>query len=90
MRAMLTVAGKDRTGVIARISNTLSSHNVNIVDVRQNIMGGDLFAMIMLVELESCDISFPALTSKLEADGVDLGMKVHLMHEDIFNAMHRI
>ena len=90
MRAMLTVAGKDRTGVIARISNTLSSHNVNIVDVRQNIMGGDLFAMIMLVELEDCDISFPALTTQLEADGVDLGMKVHLMHEDIFNAMHRI
>ena len=90
MRAMLTVAGKDRTGVIARISNTLSSHNVNIVDVRQNIMGGDLFAMIMLVALEGCDISFPALTTQLEADGVDLGMKVHLMHEDIFNAMHRI
>lgn len=90
MRAMVTVAGKDRTGVIARISHTLSSHNVNIVDVRQNIMGGDLFAMIMLVELEHCDISFPALTTQLEADGVDLGMKVHLMHEDIFNAMHRI
>ena len=90
MRAMLTVAGKDRTGVIARISNTLSSHSVNIVDVRQNIMGGDLFAMIMLVELENCDISFPALTAQLEADGVKLGMKVHLMHEDIFNAMHRI
>ena len=46
MRAMLTVAGKDRTGVIAKISNTLFEHNVNIVDVRQNIMGGDLFAMI--------------------------------------------
>ena len=53
-------------------------------------MGGDLFAMIMLVELENCDISFPALTAQLEADGVELGMKVHLMHEDIFNAMHRI
>ncbi len=90
MRAMLTVAGKDRTGVIAKISNTLFEHNVNIVDVRQNIMGGDLFAMIMLVELEGCDISFPSLTAQLEAAGIELGMKVHLMHEDIFNAMHRI
>ena len=83
MRAMLTVAGKDRTGVIAKISNTLFEHNVNI-------MGGDLFAMIMLVELKDCDISFPSLTAQLEAAGVELGMKVHLMHEDIFNAMHRI
>lgn len=90
MRAMLTVAGKDRTGVVAKISNTLFEHNVNIVDVRQNIMGGDLFAMIMLVELKDCDISFPSLTAQLEAAGVELGMKVHLMHEDIFNAMHRI
>ncbi len=90
MRAVLTVAGKDRTGVIARIATTLSEHAVNILDVRQNIMGGDLFAMIMLVELEGCDVSFPALTALLEADGVELGMKVHLMHEDIFNAMHRI
>lgn len=90
MRAMLTVAGKDRTGVIARISTTLSDHKVNILDVRQNVMDGDLFAMIMLVDLEGCDISFPALTAQLEAEGVELGMKVHLMHEDIFNAMHRI
>lgn len=90
MRAILTVVGQDRTGVIARISNTLSIHSVNIVDVRQNIMDGNLFAMMMLVELEGCDISFPALTALLEADGMELGMKVHLMHEDIFNAMHRI
>ena len=90
MRAMLTVAGKDRTGVVARIATTLSNHSVNIVDIRQNIMGGDLFAMIMLVELDGCDISFPALTAQLESDGVELGMKVHLMHEDIFDAMHRI
>ena len=55
-----------------------------------NAMGGDLFAMIMLVELKDCDISFPSLTAQLEAAGVELGMKVHLMHEDIFNAMHRI
>ena len=70
MRAMLTVAGKDRTGVIAKISNTLFEHNVNIVDVRQNIMGGDLFAMIMLVELEGCDISFPSLTAQLDRKSV--------------------
>ena len=90
MRAVVTVAGKDHTGVIAKIATTLSENNVNIVDVHQNILGGDLFAMTMLVELEGCTVSFPALTAKLEADGLELNMKVHVMHEDNFNAMHRI
>ena len=49
-----------------------------------------MFAMTMLVELEGCDISFPELTKALDADGDELGMKVHVMHEDIFRAMHRI
>lgn len=90
MRAVVTVAGKDHAGVIAKIATTLFEHNVNILDVHQNILGGDMFAMTMLVELEGCDISFPALTTELEANGVELNMKVHVMHEDIFNAMHRI
>ena len=90
MRAVVTVAGKDHVGVIAKIATTLFEHNVNILDVHQNILGGDMFAMTMLVELEGCDISFQALTTELEADGVELNMKVHVMHEDIFNAMHRI
>lgn len=89
-RAIVTVSGQDRTGVIAKIATTLSDNNVNILDVRQNIIGGDLFAMTMLVDLDGCAVSFPALTAKLDADGVELGMKVHVMHEDIFNAMHRI
>ena len=58
--------------------------------LKSSMEKGDLFAMIMLVELKDCDISFPSLTAQLEAAGVELGMKVHLMHEDIFNAMHRI
>ncbi len=90
MRAIVTVTGLDHTGVIAKISNTLSDHNVNIIDVHQNILDGNMFAMTMLVELEGCDISFPALVGELDANGVELGMKVHVMHEDIFRAMHRI
>jgi ACT domain-containing protein len=90
MRAVVSVAGKDHVGVIAKIATTLSDHKVNILDVHQNVLGGDMFAMTMLVELEGCDVSFPALTAELEADGLELNMKVHVMHEDIFNAMHRI
>ena len=90
MRAMLTVAGKDRTGVIARISNTLSSHSINIVDVRQNIMGGDLFAMIMLVDIARLSMPFAAFADGRTALGQARGLDIRAMHEDIFNTMHHV
>ncbi|MBS7223878.1 MAG: ACT domain-containing protein [Clostridiaceae bacterium] len=89
MRAVITVVGKDRTGIIARISETLSAHNVNIVDISQNVMD-DMFAMVMLVNIDKCTVDFTALADLLDKNGEELGMKIHTMHEDIFNAMHRI
>ena len=75
MRAVITVTGKDRTGIIAKISNTLYEHQVNIIDISQNVMD-DVFAMVMLVNIDKY--------------GEELGMKIHTMHEDIFDAMHKI
>lgn len=49
--------GKDRTGIIARISETLSAHAVNIVDISQNVMD-DMFAMVMLVNIDKCTVDF--------------------------------
>lgn len=89
MRAVITVVGKDRTGIIARISETLSAHAVNIVDISQNVMD-DMFAMVMLVNIDKCTVDFTALADLLDKNGEELGMKIHTMHEDIFNAMHRI
>lgn len=89
MRAVITVVGKDRTGIIAKISDTLYRHAVNIVDISQNVME-DMFAMVMLVDIGSCTVDFTALADLLDQDGQALGMKIHTMHEDIFNAMHRI
>lgn len=89
MRAVITVVGKDRTGIIAKISDTLSVHNVNIVDITQNVMD-EMFAMVMLVNIDKCTVDFTALADLLDQDGEALGMKIHTMHEDIFNAMHRI
>lgn len=89
MRAVITVIGKDRTGIIAKISDTLYNHKVNIVDISQNVME-DMFAMVMLVNIENCTVDFTALADLLDKDGEQLGMKIHTMHEDIFNAMHRI
>lgn len=89
MRAVITVVGKDRTGIIAKISETLYGHDVNVVDISQNVMD-DMFAMVMLVNIDRCTVDFTALADLLDKDGEELGMKIHTMHEDIFNAMHRI
>ena len=89
MRAVITVVGKDRTGIIAKISDTLYRHRVNIVDISQNVME-DMFAMVMLVNIDQCTVDFTALADLLDQDGETLGMKIHTMHEDIFDAMHTI
>lgn len=89
MRAVITVVGKDRTGIIAKISDTLYKHGVNIVDISQNVLE-DMFAMVMLVDIDGCTVDFNALTDLLDKDGDALGMKIHTMHEDIFDAMHKI
>ena len=89
MRAVITVVGKDRTGIIAKSSDTLYQHDVIIVDISQNVMV-DMFAMVMLVGIDKCTVDFTTLADLLDKDGEALGMKIHTMHEDIFNAMHRI
>ena len=85
MRAVITVVGKDRTGIIAKISETLYQHQVNIVDISQNVME-DMFAMVMLVNIDKCTVEFSTLADLLDKDGEELGMKIHTMHEDIFDA----
>ena len=77
------------TGIIAKISNTLYEHQVNIVDISQNVME-DMFAMVMLVNIDKCTVDFNSLIDLLDRDGEELGMKIHTMHEDIFDAMHKI
>lgn len=89
MRAVITVVGKDRTGIIATISKKLSDYQVNICDISQNVMD-DMFAMVMFVDITESTVPFDALCGELDAVGTQMGMKVHCMHEDIFNAMHRI
>ncbi len=89
MRAVITVVGKDRTGIIAKLSDTLYRRDVNIVDISQNVMD-DVFAMVMLVDITNCTVEFNELADLLDRDGEALGMKIHTMHEDIFDAMHKI
>ena len=64
MRAVITVTGKDRTGIIAKISNTLYEQQVNIIDISQNVME-DVFAMVMLVNIDKCTVDFNTLIDLL-------------------------
>ena len=87
MRAVITVVGRDKVGIIARVSNVLSDTGVNILDISQTIMQ-DMFTMIMLVDTGSCACS--ELSEQLSGIGEKMGLDIRLQHEDIFKSMHRI
>ena len=89
MRAVITVIRKDKVGVLAKISTVCESYNVNVLEVSQSIMQ-ELFAMIMLVDIDKLNDNLQTFTKRLEEVSVQIGMKIHVMHEDIFNAMHKI
>ena len=89
MRTVISVIGKDGVGIIAKISAILSTHKINVLDITQSVLD-DMFVMVMLADISKSLVDFPALVSELDALGNELGLKIHTMHEDVFNSMHRI
>ena len=89
MKAVITVIGKDSVGILAKVSEACSKADVTIVEVTQSVLQ-DMFAMIMLVEIDKSNIGFEQLRTNLKAVGESTNTKVHVMHEDIFNSMHKI
>lgn len=89
MKAIVTVLGIDQVGLIAKISTVLMHHNVNILDVSQNVMD-NLFSMTMIVDYSKISASFEALGQELKTLGQQLGIDIRLQREEIFTAMHRI
>ncbi|HEX3037932.1 MAG TPA: ACT domain-containing protein [Oscillospiraceae bacterium] len=89
MRAVITVIGKDMVGILARVSTICAENGVNVIEVTQSVMQ-DLFAMIMMVDISKSTIPFDELVDGLTKMGTDMGLTIHVMHEDIFNSMHRI
>lgn len=89
MRAVITVVGKDTVGIIAKISEVCSEKQVNILDISQSILN-DFFCMIMVVDISKSSTKFTELVDILTGIGANLGLSIHVMHEDIFNSMHRI
>lgn len=89
MKAVISVIGKDTVGILAAVSTVCAEANANVQDVTQSILG-DIFAMIMVVDISKCNLELSELRACLETLGQERGLQINLMHEDIFNSMHRI
>ncbi len=89
MRAVITVIGKDMVGILAKVSCECADHKINVLEVTQSILQ-DMFAMIMMVDISECDIPFTEFADNIGKMGDEMGLSIHAMHEDIFNAMHTI
>lgn len=89
MKAILTVIGKDKSGIIAKVSTCLANNDVNIEDISQTIVQGN-FTMLMLCDLSKSKLSIADLGQALKDLGDEIGVSIRVQHEDIFNAMHKI
>ena len=89
MKAVVTVVGKDRVGIIGQTCIALAEYNVNILDINQTILQ-EFFTMTMLVDVSNSAIPFADLKAALAAKGGEMGLKIRIQNEDIFEAMHRI
>lgn len=89
MRAVVTVTGKDKKGIIAKVSSFLADKGVNIEDISQTVLG-EYFAMIMIADLAESKEELSVLAKECAELGKQIGMAIYMQHEDIFNAMHNV
>ncbi|MCQ2363779.1 MAG: ACT domain-containing protein [Acidaminococcaceae bacterium] len=89
MRIVITVLGRDKVGIVARVATTCAEEKINIVDINQNIMEG-FFNMVLLADMSDDGISFKAAQEKFTKLGDEMGLEIRLQSEEIFKAMHRV
>ena len=89
MKAIVTVVGKDRVGIIAGVFTALAGFNVNVLDISQTVMQG-YFTMMMAVEVSGCNVPLAELVTRMDEIGRDMGLSIRVQREDIFEAMHRV
>lgn len=89
MNAIITVVGSDKVGIIAKVSQFLSDHKINIADITQTILSGN-FVMMMMVDLEKADISIDDLRNSMTDLAENMGVEINIMSEKVFSAMHRV
>lgn len=89
MKGIITVLGKDKVGIIAKVCTYLAEHHLNILDISQTIVQ-DYFNMMMIVDISGATKTFEVIVEELQQLGTEIGVEIKLQHEDIFNIMHRI
>ena len=89
MKAVITVTGKDKVGIIAMASTECAKYGANIIDISQTVLN-EYFAMTMLVSLDGLTVDFADFADTLSKAGREVGVDIRVMHEDIFNTMHKI
>ena len=89
MKAIVTVVGKDRVGIIAAVCVQLAQYNINVLDISQTVMQG-YFTMMMAVDVSGCNIPLAELAKQMEEKGREMNLSIRVQREDIFEAMHRV
>ena len=89
MRAIITVTGKDTTGIIARVCTCLAENDVNILDISQTVMQ-EFFTMTMLADMSGATKELVKLREQLNELGKEIGVTIRIQSEDIFTAMHTV
>ncbi len=89
MNAVLSVVGKDTVGILASVASKCSEYQANVIDVSQTVIN-EYFAMFMFINIDKLTIEFNDFVDELVSLGKEKGLEIHVMHEDIFNLMHKI
>ena len=89
MKAIVTVVGKDRIGIIANVCTLLAHYQVNILDISQTVMQGH-FTMMMAVDVSNCTVPLAELCRAMDAKGQEMDLNIRVQRADIFEAMHQV
>ncbi len=89
MNAIITVVGSDKVGIIAKVSQYLSDHKINIADITQTILSGN-FVMMMMVDLANADVDIDTLRKSMQTLADEMAVEINIMSEKVFSAMHRV
>lgn len=89
MQVVLTIVGRDKVGITARVATALANMNINIININQNIMQG-FFNMVLIADMSASKVSLGEARNRMSALGEEIGVEIRLQSEKIFAAMHRI
>lgn len=88
MKAIITVVGKDKAGIVASVSAKIAEFGLNIDDISQTVLD-DFFTMMAVVSSDEKQ-DFTKLRSEFEAYGDTLNVKINIQSAEIFDAMYNI